>query len=140
MSEWKVLTNWDDKGLRPDPGAQLRFTDLDGHHFACFATNDRCGQLADLELQHRRRSYCEDGIRSAKDTGLRNLPLKGFTQNLLWCETVTLACELLAWTQMFTLTGTAHRWEPKRLRLRLFAVANGSVRGRRRLPFRLAEY
>jgi hypothetical protein len=24
---------------RPHPGAQLRFTDLDGHRFTCFATD-----------------------------------------------------------------------------------------------------
>jgi hypothetical protein len=51
------------------PGAQLRFTDIDGHRFTCFATNTRRGQLADLELRHRRRA--EDRIRCAKDTGLR---------------------------------------------------------------------
>ena len=108
---------------RPHPGAQLRFTDIDGHRFTAFATDAKNGQLADLELRHRRRARCEDRIRCAKDTGLRNLPLKGFAQNQLWCEIVALACELLAWTQMLALTGTARRWEPKRLRLRLFAVA-----------------
>ena len=41
------------------------------------------GQLADLELRHRRRARCEDRIRCAKDTGLRNLPLQGFAQNQL---------------------------------------------------------
>ncbi len=35
------------------------------------------GQLADLELWHRRRARCEDRIRCAKDTGLRNLPPQG---------------------------------------------------------------
>jgi Transposase DDE domain group 1 len=45
---------------RPHPGAQLRFTDIDGHRFTCFATDARRGQLADLELQHRRRARCED--------------------------------------------------------------------------------
>jgi hypothetical protein len=74
----------------------------------------------------------------AKDTGLRNLPLKGFAQNQLWCEIVALACELLAWTQMLALTGTARRWEPKRLRLRLFCVAGRLARGGRRLRLRLA--
>ena len=97
------------------------------------------GQLADLELRHRRRARCEDRIRCAKDTGLRNLPLKGFAQNQLWCEIVALACELLAWTQLLALTGTARRWEPKRLRLRLFSVAGRLVRGGRRLRLRLAE-
>ena len=114
---------------RPHPGAQLRFTDIDGHRFTAFATDARKGQLAVLELRHRQRARCEDRIRCAKDTGLRNLPLKGFAQNQLWCEIVALACELLAWTQMLALTGDARRWEPKRLRLRLFSVAGRIVRG-----------
>ena len=38
---------------RPHPGAQLRFTDIDGHRFTAFATDTRSGQLADLELRHR---------------------------------------------------------------------------------------
>jgi hypothetical protein len=97
---------------RPHPGAQLRFTDIDGHRFTAFATDARRGQLADLELRHRRRARCEDRIRGAKDTGLRNLPLKGFAQNQVWCEIVALACELLAWTQLLTLTGKARRWHP----------------------------
>ena len=66
---------------RPHPGAQLRFTDINGHRFTAFATDARHGQLADLELRHRRRARCEDRIRCAKDTGLRNLPLHGFDQN-----------------------------------------------------------
>ena len=124
---------------RPHPGAQLRFTDIDGHRFTAFATDTKKGQLADLELRHRRRARCEDRIRGAKDTGLRNLPLKAFAQNQVWCEIVALACELLAWTQMLALTGTARRWEPKRLRLRIFAVAGRLVRSARRLRLRLAE-
>ena len=124
---------------RPHPGAQLRFTDIDGHRFTCLATSTKGGQLPDLELRHRRRARCEDRIRCAKDTGLRNLPLKGFAQNQLWCEIVALACELLAWTQMIAMAGPARRWEPKRLRLRVFAVAGRLVRGGRRLRLRLAE-
>jgi hypothetical protein len=123
---------------RPHPGAQLRFTDIDGHRFTCFATSTRSGQLADLELRHRRRARCEDRIRCAKDTGLRNLPLHGYAQNQIWCEIVALACDLLAWTQMLALTGKARRWEPKRLRLRLFTCAGRIVRGSRRLKLRLA--
>ena len=45
---------------RPHPGAQLRFTDTDGHRFTAFATGTRKGQLADPELRHRRRARCED--------------------------------------------------------------------------------
>jgi Transposase DDE domain group 1 len=124
---------------RPHPGAQLRFTDIDGHRFTAFATDARKGQLAGLELRHRRRARCEDRIRNAKDTGLRNLPLKGYAQNQVWCEIVALACELMAWMQMLALTGKACRWEPKRLRLRIFAVAGRLASSGRRLRLRLAE-
>ncbi len=123
---------------RPHPGAQLRFTDLGGHRFTCFATDARRGQLADLELRHRRRARCEDRIRNAKDTGLRNLPLHGFAQNQIWCELVAMACELLTWTQLLALDAAARAWEPKRLRLRLFSAAGRIVHGGRRLRLRIA--
>jgi len=123
---------------RPHPGAKLRFTDPGGHRFTCLATNTKGGQLADLELRHRRRARCEDRIRAAKDTGLRNLPLHGYAKNQIWCEIVALAGELLAWMQMLALTGPARRWEPRRLRLRLLSVAGRIVRGGRRLRLRLA--
>jgi hypothetical protein len=123
---------------RPHPGAQLRFTDINGHRFTAFATDARRGQLADLELRHRRRARCEDRIRNAKDTGLRNLPLHGFAQNQLWCELVAMASELLAWMQLLALDGPARAWEPKRLRLRLFSAAGRLARGSRRLRLRLA--
>lgn len=123
------LTGWP-KGMRvivrrerPHPGAQLRFDDVDGYRLTAFATNTARGQLADLELRHRRRARCEDRIRNAKDTGLTNLPLQGFGQNKIWCQIVALACELLAWAQMLALPEhQARKWEPKRLRLRLFAT------------------
>jgi Transposase DDE domain group 1 len=48
-----------------------------------------------------------------------------------------MACELLAWMQMLALPGKARRWEPKRLRLRIFTVAGRIIRGGRRLRLRL---
>ncbi|TDB84200.1 IS1380 family transposase [Actinomadura sp. 7K534] len=144
------LSSWP-KGMRvivrrerPHPGAQLRFTDIDGHRFTCFVTGTRpggkYGQLADLELRHRRRARCEDRIRCAKDTGLRNLPLHGAAANQIWLEIVALASELTAWTQMLALTGhPARTWEPKRLRLRIFSAAGRLARGGRRLRLRLSN-
>ena len=123
---------------RPHPGARLRFTDPGGHRFTCFATDAKTGQLADLELRHRRRARCEDRIRAAKDTGLRNLPLHGYAHNQIWCELVAMACELTAWMQMLALDGPARAWEPKRLRLRLLSVAGRLVRSGRRLRLRIA--
>src|SRR4051812_27313934 len=120
---------------RPHPGAQLRITDLDGHRITAFVTNTTRGQLADLELRHRRRARAEDRIRCAKDTGLANLPLHDFAQNEIWCAIVALAADLVAWMQTLALhEHGARRWEPKRLRLRLFSIPARYARtGRRRL-------
>jgi len=51
---------------RPHPGAELRLEDVDGVRITAFATNTVRGQLADLELRHRRRARCGDHIRVAK--------------------------------------------------------------------------
>lgn len=108
---------------RPHPGAQLRITDIDGHRITAFVTNTTRGQLPDLELRHRRRARCEDRIRNTKDTGLRTLPLHDFAQNQIWCAILALAGDLVAWMQMLALTDTtARKWEPKRLRMRLYTI------------------
>lgn len=38
---------------RPDPGAQLRFSDRDGHRYQCFITDQDDKQIAQLERRHR---------------------------------------------------------------------------------------
>jgi hypothetical protein len=129
---------------RPHPGAQLRITDVDGHRITAFATNTVAGgpgtQLPDLQLRHRRRARVEDRIRAAKDTGLTNLPLHDLDQNRIWCAIIALACELTAWTQMLALTGhPARRWEPKRLRLRLFSIAGAIATTARVTTLHLAQ-
>ena len=140
------LTGWP-KGMRviarkerPHPGAQLRLTDIDGMRVTAFATNTSRGQLPDLELRHRRRARAEDRIRVAKDTGLTNLPLHDYAQNQIWCAIVTLAAEITAWMQMLALPGhDARRWEPKRLRHRLFTIPAALARTGRRVLLHLAE-
>jgi hypothetical protein len=108
---------------RPHPGAQLRITDVDGHRCTAFATNSRRGQLAALELRHRCRARCD------------------FAQNQIWCAIVALACDLLAWTQMLALAGhPARRWEPKRLRHRLFTIAGRMARHARRVVLHLSAH
>jgi hypothetical protein len=130
---------------RPHPGAQLRLTDADGLRVTAFATNTGPGgpgrQLANLELRHRRRARAEDRIRAAKDTGLTNLPLHDLDQNQIWCALVALACEITAWTQMLAFTKhPARRWEPKRLRLRLFSIAGRLTHSGRKTTLRLATH
>jgi len=125
---------------RPHPGAQLRFDDVDGYRLTAFATNTRSGTLQHLELRHRRRARCEDRIRIAKDTGLTNLPLHNFNANRIWCQIVALASELQAWTGMLALAGhEARRWEPKRLRYRLYSIPAALARRARRVVLHLAQ-
>nr|BFD90927.1 IS1380 family transposase [Kitasatospora sp. Xyl93] len=125
---------------RPHPGAQLRFTDADGMRLTCFATNTTGTPIAALELRHRRRARAEDRIRAARATGLRNLPLHDAAQNRVWLEIVQLALDLLAWMPMLALTGDPRRWEPKRLRLRLFSAAAQLVTTGRSRYLRLARH
>jgi len=123
----------------PHVGAQLRITDIDGHRYTAIATNQAKGQLADLEVRHRLRARCEDRIRNAKDTGLANLPFHAFAGNDLWCHVVMLASEIMAWTQMIAFTGTkARRWEPKKLRARLFEIGGKIASHARKTTLHLA--
>lgn len=126
---------------RPHPGAQLRLTDYNGWRITCFATNTRGPgwTLAALEVRHRQRARCEDRIRNLKDTGLRNLPFHDYAKNRLWLEIVALAADLLAWTQTLAYDHTepARRWEPKRLRFRILAVAGRIIHTGRRRRLRL---
>jgi hypothetical protein len=132
LSAWPQGTRLILRKERPHPGAQLRFTDTDGLRVTGLLTNTAGGQLAELELRHRRHARVEDRIRCAKDTGLRNLPFHDTTQNQVWLEICALAQDLIAWTQRLALTGWARVAEPKRLRLRIFSVAGRLVRTARR--------
>ncbi|MEV3964574.1 IS1380 family transposase [Nocardia sp. NPDC050193] len=126
---------------RPHPGAQLRFTDHDGLRLTAFVTNSTTGSLPELELRHRRRARCEDRIRAAKDTGLRNLPFHNYNANRIWTAIVALAMDLTAWTQTLALHGhDARRWEPKTLRLRLFSIPARLARHARRVHLRLPTH
>ena len=125
---------------RPHPGAQLRTTDHEGWRITLFATNTAGGRLADLEVRHRMRARAEDRIRGLKDTGLTNLPLQAFAKNQIWLELAQLAAELLTWTQLLAWPDQpARTWEPKRLRLRLLAVAARIITTGRRRILRLSQ-
>jgi hypothetical protein len=122
------LASWPDgarviiRRERAHPGAQLSFTDHDGHRFQAILT-DQTGPVAELERDHRGRARVEDQIRNDKSTGLRNLPFRDFAHNQVWLAIVGLAHDLITWTQRLLLTGELATAEPKRLRYRLLHVA-----------------
>jgi hypothetical protein len=119
------------------PGAQLRFTDVDGHRFQVFVTDQPDPDLARLELRHRQRARVEDRIRAAKATGLQNLPFDRWRRNAVWLELVLAAQDLTCWTQALLLAGELALAEPKALRYRLLHVAARIVRHARRVILRL---
>ena len=121
---------------RPHPGAQLSFTDHDGHRFLATLT-DLPGDPADLERLHRARANTEDRIRAGKQTGLENLPFRDFDHNAIWLELSLIAQDLIAWTQHLTLDGDLAVCEPKTLRYRLLHTAARLVFHARRATLRL---
>jgi hypothetical protein len=131
-ASWPDATRAICRRERPHPGAQLSFTDHDGYRFQVFITNQPDPDIATLELRHRRRARVEDRIRTAKDTGLRNLPFADLERNTAWLELVLTAQDLTAWTQLLLLDGDLARCEPKRLRYRLLHVAARLTRTGRR--------
>jgi hypothetical protein len=108
---------------RPHPGAQMSFSDHDGHRFQAILTDQADTDIAVLECRHRQHAHVEDRIRDDKDTGLSKFPFKEFALNEVWLEIVALAHDLLVWTQALLLTGELAKAEPKRLRYRLLHVA-----------------
>jgi Transposase DDE domain group 1 len=138
LSAWPAGTRAICRRERPHPGAQLSFTDHDGHRFQVFITNQTGGRIARLEQIHRQRASVEDAIRCAKDSGLRNLPFRAFQPNAAWLELVLTGQDLIAWTQRLLLAETpARRWEPKRLRYRILHVAARITRHARRTRLHL---
>lgn len=117
---------------RPHPGAQLTFTDVDGHRYQAILTDQDDPDLAYLEARHRGHARVENRIRDGKDTGMRNLPHYGFATNAAWLECVLMAQDLLAWTQGMCLQGELARAEPRRLRYLLLHVAARLARSGRR--------
>ncbi len=73
LSAWPVGSRVIVRRERPHPGAQLSFSDHDGHRFQAILTDQTQADIAALERRHRARARVEDHIRNDKDTGLRNL-------------------------------------------------------------------
>jgi hypothetical protein len=122
---------------RAHPGAQLSFTDADGHRFQAILTDQAGADIALIERHHRARARAEDQIRHDKDTGLAKLPFREYALNAVWLELVGLAHDLLAWTQALALSGELALCEPKRLRYRLLHVAARLAFSGRRAKLRL---
>ena len=119
---------------QPHPGAQLTFTDVDGHRYQVFVTDLADTDIAYLEALYRGRGRAERQICDTKATGLTNLPSHSFAINHAWLQLVLCAHDLLAWTRLLALDSDLATAEPKRLRYCLFHTAGHLITtGRRRI-------
>ena len=139
LSAWPGRSRLIVRRERAHPGAQFSFTDHDGHRFTCFLTDSEGGEIASLELRHRRRARVEDQIRCGKETGMRNLPFGDFAANEAWLELSLIAQDLLCWSKRLLLGGALAVAEPKRLRQRLLHVAGRIARSARQTILRLPK-
>ncbi len=143
------LTGWPEgsrlilRKERPHPGAQLTFTDVDGHRVTAILTNTPPGlvpgQAAALELRHRQHARVEDRIREAKATGLRNLPCRAWNENAAWLQVVLTAVDLVCWTKKICFADVTElaRCEIATFRYRVLHVAARITRGGRQIRLRI---
>jgi Transposase DDE domain group 1 len=139
LSSWPERSRLICRRERAHPGAQLSFTDHDGHRFQVFLTDQQDPSIALCELRQRQRAHAEDHIRNDKDTGLAKLPFRDFAMNQVWLYLVLIAHDLLSWSQTLLLDGELAKAEPKRLRYRLLHVAGRLAFHGRRAQLRLAH-
>jgi hypothetical protein len=143
------LSNWPDgsrlilRKERPHPGAQLTFTDIDGHRITAFLTDTPRGvipgQAAGLELRHRQHARVEDRIRQAKASGLRNLPCRAWEENCAWLEAVLAAADLVCWAKLicFAHVPSLARCEIAAFRYRVLHAAAQLTRSARTTRLRI---
>jgi hypothetical protein len=123
LSGWPAGSRVIVRRERAHPGAQLSFTDHDGHRFQAILTDQVDRDIAYLEARHRGHARVEDRIRTGKDCGLEKLPFRDYEMNQVWLELVLIAQDLLALTKALALDDQLAACEPKRLRYRLLHVA-----------------
>ena len=139
LSGWPTGTRMIARREDPHPGAQLTFTDVDGHRFQLLVTDLPETDIAYLEALYRGRGRAERHICDAKTLGLAHLPSASFAINQAWLQVTLIAHDLLAWTRLLTLGGDLARAEPKRLRYSLFHTAGVIVHSSRQRQLRIAE-
>lgn len=145
LSDWPAGSRVILRKERPHPGAQLTFTDVDGHRITAFITDTPPGvvpgQLAGLDLRHRQHARVEDRIRQAKATGMRNFPCHHYAANNAWLEIVMTAMDLVAWSKLigFADEPDLAKCEIATFRYRVLHVAARLSRGARRIKLRIDQ-
>jgi hypothetical protein len=137
LAGWPEGTRLICRRERPHPGAQLSFSDVDGHRFQCFITDQDGQEVAALEVLHRAHAEVEDRVKTLKAAGAGHLPFHSFAANAAWLELALLAHDIMVFTQQLTLESEHKICEPKRLRYRILHVAGQLTRHARQTTLHL---
>lgn len=137
LSAWPEGTRMIVRREDPHPGAQLTFTDLDGHRFQCLITDSDDPDIRYLEARHRGHARIEDRIKEAKEMGLSNLPFHDFALNHAWLILVLTAQDLISFAKSLLFEGEMKKARIKKIRYRILSIAGRLVRTGRRLIVRL---
>lgn len=137
LSSWPPGTRAIARREEAHPGAQLSFSDIDGHRYQVFIT-DLVADVAFCEATYRGRGRAECAIRDSKDTGLGRMPSASASINAAWLSVVLIAGDLLAWMKALCLDGVLARATPARLRYTLLHTAGRIVRSARQVTVRIA--
>lgn len=144
LSAWPEDSRLMVRAERAHPGAQLSVFDTEaGLRHTAFITDAPAGavpgQVAGLELRHRRHARVEDRIRQAKAAGLANLPCKQAAENHAWLECVMAAADLVCWSKLicFADTPAIACCEIDTFRYRILHTAARITRGGRAVTLRL---
>jgi Transposase DDE domain group 1 len=83
-----------------------------------------------IDVLHREHAVVEDGVRTAKSMGLRNLPSKTWVVNCGWVLAANIAADLAAWIRLLGLydCDDLKDAEPDTLRYRLLSLPARLVR------------
>ena len=83
-----------------------------------------------IDVLHRQHAVVEDGVRTAKSMGLRNLPSKTWVVNCGWVLAANMAADLAAWCRLLGLydQDDLKDAEPDTLRYRLLSLPARLVR------------
>jgi hypothetical protein len=94
-----------------------------------------------IDVLHRQHAVVEDGVRTGKAAGLRNLPSKSWRVNCGWVVAANIAADLQAWCRLLGLHDIADLKdaEPDTLRHRLWHVPGRLVRHARRRTLKISR-
>lgn len=94
-----------------------------------------------IDVLHRQHAVVEDGVRTGKAAGLRNLPSKSWRVNCGWTVTANIAADLQAWCRLLGLHDQDELAgaEPDTLRHRLWGIPARLVCHARRRTLKISS-